>query len=164
MHGDPLAVAGEELEAAGGALDEQREEVDVLVGRGAHGTLRDIRGHRRVMDEPQDAVAVDGHGGEVVVGQLEVAGDRAQGDERDGLERAVEGERHLAEVGDDRVIGPRVAVVEGGVLGAHGLLADVPELLEVGEACADGSLATEGDVAAVAPGGGDDAAVLYVIG
>ena len=86
----PAAVAIAQLQAVVGGGGEQGDEVDVLVGGGAHRAGRRVRADRRVVQHPQDRVGAHHQVGQVAAGEAEVLGDRLEQQLRGRLHRGVE--------------------------------------------------------------------------
>ena len=64
FHGQPAAIAVQQLQATTARRHQQREQVDVFVCGAAHGTRRHTRAHRRIVDNAQNRIAGNAAGGE----------------------------------------------------------------------------------------------------
>ncbi len=142
----PLALVRLHFQAGRTGADQQRDEVDVAMGPGAH--VRDVlRRDRGVMDRAQDRIAVVGLVGEEVLRQANVQRQRRQDARAQLVQRLVDPVTPLAEarhLARPQVRGHHLAV--RGVV--RDLPADVPELFQIKVLRALGGLHAEGRVAA----------------
>ncbi|MND81788.1 hypothetical protein D3C80_735940 [compost metagenome] len=157
----PLAIGVLQLQTSLFGAQQQGDDVDVLMGAGAHagGVGRD----RRIVQHPQDAVAQFDLVLEIVVAQLHVAGDGLE----DLAAQLIQGVEHAVEVGLEALdLGRPDVVAHVLAIGmARGQFApDVPELLEVHGGGALGGFDAEGGQAARAAGAGLVILAFHILG
>ncbi len=157
----PLAVAVEQFEPRFLGTEQEGDEVDVLMRAGAHAFR--IGGDRRIMEQPQDRIAILHRRVEPVGGKPQMARDRRQ----DHIARAVERGEQLGEgVAEPRGPGgPDVGrhhAFKGVASGQRAT--DVPEFLQVDRARALGDLGLEGGIAALPAALGVEIAALLAFG
>ncbi len=148
-----LALADQELQAAGGRSREQGDQVDVLVGSRADVPLPRERGaHLHVVEQPEEALAVLDHVGQRALGQAEIGVDGHEQHDSQLVELVEELEAGGLEARDlarPDVRHEGLATAGGMPLGQ--MPAHMPEVFEVATTAALGLLLARRGVAGLPP-------------